>query len=112
MEWTKIEFVGSPPANRLDFACCTVKLCIADKKDEVTSTSVVDQCPASVTEQDMAKLKIVSSDAPPHECHRAANIIELNIESNMAAGAGIVNLYFGCLAQCWTAGKYVTSTIG
>lgn len=90
MEWTKIEFAGSPPANRLDFACCTVRLRVAGKKTTVTSASGVDPCSASVSEQDIAKLKIVSSDAPPHECHRAANIIDLNLESNSAVVTGNV----------------------
>jgi hypothetical protein len=82
MEWTRVELTGSPPANRLDFACCTVRLRVSDKNNATMLSGATSSC-----EQDLAKLKIVS-DAQPREVHQGANIIELNLESNADASSG------------------------
>ena len=93
MEWTKLEFNGPPPANRLDFACCTLRIrlpvCEAGAAVESIKTDADDDV-KSCSDQANEKLKIVSSDNVGKD---QANIVDLNFMQNSEGKPGTKLLY-------------------
>jgi len=91
MQWTKVELEGPPPANRLDFACCTLKLHIPVISNNLSKSAFIVEDPNSkaTVESDDARLKIVSSDEQYSDTRKAtANIVDLNFEDSLKGNAG------------------------